>query len=45
MIVDWRKSSRSDGVDDKYCVEVARRPLAAVEQEARDEVSSDAVNG
>ena len=26
MIVDWRKSSRSGGVDDKYCVEVAQLP-------------------
>lgn len=24
MSVEWRKSSRSDGVDDKYCVEVAQ---------------------
>jgi hypothetical protein len=24
MSVQWRKSSRSDGVDDKACVEVAR---------------------
>ncbi|MCO6003401.1 DUF397 domain-containing protein [Actinoallomurus purpureus] len=24
MIADWRKSSRSGGVDDKYCVEVAQ---------------------
>lgn len=26
MILEWRKSSRSDGVDDKACVEVAEMP-------------------
>lgn len=36
MIVQWRKSTHSGGVDDKACVELGRLPLGIGVRDSKD---------